>query len=273
MSGHDPDGASEQQRPRRATRRGAARDPRQAGARARRRRPRRGACGWRQALRPWFGVAKVGLELYSAAGPDAIATMRDLGYRGVRRPQAARHPHHGAAGRPACWARSAPRLPHRSTPSAASTCSAPASRGSREGAAAGGCRHPSILAVTVLTSDGDAPAAHPARAGGDRRRGGLRRHRLRRRRRPRGTPVRAAAHGACVPGIRPGRRRAHDQARVVTPTEALEAGADLLVIGRAVTQAADPAAAAAALVGRADLVSAPRVGSATGFRTLTGLLH
>ena len=27
---------------------------------------------------PWFGVAKVGLELYSAAGPEAIARMRSL---------------------------------------------------------------------------------------------------------------------------------------------------------------------------------------------------
>ena len=33
-----------------------------------------------QTLRPWFGVAKVGLELFSAAGPDAIETMAELGY-------------------------------------------------------------------------------------------------------------------------------------------------------------------------------------------------
>ncbi|MGH9274457.1 MAG: orotidine 5'-phosphate decarboxylase / HUMPS family protein, partial [Acidimicrobiales bacterium] len=32
-------------------------------------------------LRPWFGVAKVGLELYSAVGPDAIGALRDYGYR------------------------------------------------------------------------------------------------------------------------------------------------------------------------------------------------
>src|SRR6478609_5730256 len=31
-------------------------------------------------VRPWFGVAKVGLELYSAAGPDAVSTMVELGY-------------------------------------------------------------------------------------------------------------------------------------------------------------------------------------------------
>src|SRR5262249_6481553 len=31
-------------------------------------------------LRPWFGVAKVGLELSSAAGPDTIPSLMDLGY-------------------------------------------------------------------------------------------------------------------------------------------------------------------------------------------------
>ncbi len=32
-------------------------------------------------LRPFFGVAKVGLELFSAAGPDAIGALRDQGYQ------------------------------------------------------------------------------------------------------------------------------------------------------------------------------------------------
>lgn len=32
-------------------------------------------------MRPWFGVAKIGLELFSAAGPDAIGSLRDLGYQ------------------------------------------------------------------------------------------------------------------------------------------------------------------------------------------------
>jgi orotidine-5'-phosphate decarboxylase len=40
----------------------------------------------------------------------------------------------------------------------------------------------------------------------------------------------------------------HDQARVSTPAEALDAGADILVIGRAVTAAADPVKAAEDLV-------------------------
>ena len=50
-----------------------------------------------------------------------------------------------------------------------------------------------------------------------------------------------------VPGIRPGGSEPHDQARVATPEEAIEAGADYLVIGRAITMAADPAGAAAAI--------------------------
>ncbi len=48
-----------------------------------------------------------------------------------------------------------------------------------------------------------------------------------------------------VPGIRPAGTAAHDQARAATPQAALAAGADLLVIGRAVTGAADRPRAAA----------------------------
>jgi orotidine-5'-phosphate decarboxylase len=50
-----------------------------------------------------------------------------------------------------------------------------------------------------------------------------------------------------TPGVRPVGSQAHDQARVATPEEALAAGADLLVIGRPITGAADPGAAAAAI--------------------------
>src|SRR3954465_1471919 len=31
-------------------------------------------------LRPWFGVAKVGLELFTAAGPDVVARLVDSGF-------------------------------------------------------------------------------------------------------------------------------------------------------------------------------------------------
>jgi orotidine-5'-phosphate decarboxylase len=47
-----------------------------------------------------------------------------------------------------------------------------------------------------------------------------------------------------VPGIRPAGSNGHDQVRILTPEEALDAGADYLVIGRAITESNDPAAAA-----------------------------
>lgn len=46
-----------------------------------------------------------------------------------------------------------------------------------------------------------------------------------------------------VPGIRSAGKDTHDQRRVATPTAALAAGADYLVIGRQITQAGDPVAA------------------------------
>ncbi|MEK6612525.1 MAG: orotidine-5'-phosphate decarboxylase [Gemmatimonadota bacterium] len=83
-----------------------------------------------------------------------------------------------------------------------------------------------------------------------------------------GVAVRAGAHGiVCagselvavrsaygdalhplVPGIRLGGTPAHDQARVVTPRAAAEAGASYLVIGRTVTAAVDPEAAMRAVL-------------------------
>jgi orotidine-5'-phosphate decarboxylase len=55
-----------------------------------------------------------------------------------------------------------------------------------------------------------------------------------------------------VPGVRPAAAdqtlRADDQARVATPGEAIRAGADYLVVGRPITAARDPRAAAKAIV-------------------------
>jgi orotidine-5'-phosphate decarboxylase len=52
-----------------------------------------------------------------------------------------------------------------------------------------------------------------------------------------------AATRVVVPGIRPHTTTAQDQVRIVTPERAVRAGADLLVVGRPVTAAADPIAA------------------------------
>lgn len=63
--------------------------------------------------------------------------------------------------------------------------------------------------------------------------------------------VRAAVGGRDVtlitPGVRPAGADAGDQQRIATPRDALARGADLLVIGRPITGAADPAAAAQAI--------------------------
>lgn len=61
-----------------------------------------------------------------------------------------------------------------------------------------------------------------------------------------------AAHGEdfvlMVPGIRPKGSDQGDQKRIMTPEEALQAGATHLVIGRPITDASDPAAAALAIL-------------------------
>ena len=64
-----------------------------------------------------------------------------------------------------------------------------------------------------------------------------------------------AIRGACgrafrlvVPGIRPTWAKASDQKRIVTPREAIALGADYLVVGRPITEARDPVAAARRIV-------------------------
>lgn len=73
-------------------------------------------------------------------------------------------------------------------------------------------------------------------------------------------PVRAAlgpGFRLVTPGVRPAGSDTGDQKRVMTPAEALAAGADYLVIGRPITAAPDPLAALAAIEAEWHGASAP----------------
>ena len=183
---------------------------------------------------PWFGVAKVGLELYSAAGPDAIARMRaldlavfaDLKFHDIPTTvgRAARVigqlgvsylNFHAAGGVEMLRA---------------------GVEGLREGAAAAGHAAPRPIAVTVLTSDADTTAFDARlRAAVDAGCEGVvcSAHEVERVHAQRPNFV------TIVPGVRFTDGIEHDQARVATPERAVSAGADVLVLGRAVTASGD----------------------------------
>ena len=196
-------------------------------------------------VQPWFRVAKVGFELFTAAGPDAVQAMVDLGYDVFLDLKLHDIPNTVEKAARVAGATGVMYLTIHAM--GGPVMLRAGVDGFLEGAAAAGLPAPVPLAVTVLTSDADAPAhILPKRvelavesgakglicAGTDL---GFVRELV-----PRFTLV--------VPGTRPPGVSAHDQARVTTPGEALDAGADLLVIGRAVTGADDPVEAAEALV-------------------------
>lgn len=197
-----------------------------------------------QSLRPWFGVAKVGLELFSAAGPDAIGALRDMGYQVFLDLKLFDIP---TQVNRACRVLGALGVEYLTLHATGGLDMLRAGvEGLTDGAERAGLPAPMALAVTVLTSDDSAP--------------------------PHIVPnrVRLALEGGCgglvlaaedlqtarelaprlkrvVPGIRLAGGPRHDQARAASPQEAVANGADLLVIGRTVTKAEDPMVAAAAV--------------------------
>jgi len=193
-------------------------------------------------LAPWFGIAKVGMELYAEAGPDVIDRLHGLGVAVFADLKFYDIPNTVERAARVVGRRGVEFL---NFPAAGGTAMLAAGvEGLAEGARAGGHTPPKALAVTVLTSEADASAFdarldHAAAAGCD--------------------GVVCSAHeiatvkersprlGTMVPGIRLAGGDRHDQARVATPADAIERGADWLVVGRAVTAAADPEAAAEAV--------------------------
>lgn len=197
-----------------------------------------------RSLRPWFGVAKVGPILWSAAGPEAVGALLDMNYQVFI--DLKLHDIPNTVGG-ACRVLGSLGASYVTMHARGGVDMLRAGvEGLEEGAANAGLPIPTSLAVTVLTSDAGAPDhIVPQR-------------------------LRAAMEAGCTgvvcavddlsdvrsiaprmikvtPGIRPAGTAANDQARAATPRAALDLGSDLLVIGRAVTAADDPVAAAQAI--------------------------
>ncbi|NLV54855.1 MAG: orotidine-5'-phosphate decarboxylase [Acidimicrobiales bacterium] len=195
-------------------------------------------------VRPWFGVAKVGLELYSAVGPDVVAPLRELGYDVFV--DVKLHDIPTTVGRAARVLGAVGASYVTMHAFGGRTMLRAGDQGLREGASAAGLPNPTSLAVTILTSDTGAPSHILGKRLTTAMEAGC------------GGIVCAAADleeartfapamTRVVPGIRLAGDDSHDQARPSTPAEAAAGGADLLVIGRSVTAADDRPAAAAAV--------------------------
>ena len=205
------------------------------------------AAYWADLVAPHVSTLKIGLELYLRFGPEAVASVR--GPRGIDVfldlklhdiPATV-----GGAARSVAKVRPDLLTVHAAAGTAAIKAAVETLPDTR------------IVAVTVLTSLGDSDLREIGMAGpvSD---AVLRLAALAVRAGARGlvcSPREVAAVRAEVgpditlvtPGVRPSGEANHDQARVATPQEALAAGADLLVMGRPITAAPDPGAAAAAL--------------------------
>ncbi|MGH2641826.1 MAG: orotidine-5'-phosphate decarboxylase [Actinomycetota bacterium] len=189
-------------------------------------------------LAPHVGMLKVGLELAWSAGPEAIGRV--------------------AAHAPVfadCKLHDIPNTVERAAANVARLGVAmlnvhalggeammrAGAAGARRGAAEAGVEPPMVVAVTVLSSHAGEGLASPASLAFEAKAAGLD-----------GVVVSGEdvedVRATCgeefclvVPGIRPAGSNGHDQVRVLTPAEAIERGADFLVIGRPVTEAPDPA--------------------------------
>jgi len=199
-------------------------------------------------LQGHVGVAKIGLELFTAEGPSVVKAVRELGldifldlkFNDI--PNTVR----GAVAQVAelgCRMMTVHALGGRKMMAAASQ--AVASAGT----------HPMILAVTLLTSLDEMAASeelclklpvremvvHLAREARDAGLDGVVCS-------PQEISVVRQACGPefkiVTPGIRPRCGEQNDQARTMTPRDAILAGADYLVVGRPITSSSNPAAAA-----------------------------
>lgn len=192
------------------------------------------------AVKPNIGIAKVGLQLFSAAGHNAVRAVQDAGLDVFLDVKLHDIPNTVYGASKVLGSLGVRFLTVHA--SGGQEMLAAAVRGLEEGAKENGLPVPTALAITVLTSDRTASAdvlkdrLAAAIAGGC---GGVvcAASDL--------SVIRSVAPSitTVVPGIRPAGVPTHDQQRVATPAEAIRSGADILVVGRAITGAEDRAEA------------------------------
>jgi orotidine-5'-phosphate decarboxylase len=192
---------------------------------------------------------KVGLELFTAGGPAAVSAVRavapvflDLKLHDIPTTVARAARNAGRLGVDLLTVHAAggPDMVRAAVDGAA------------QGAAAAGVGPPTIMAVLVLSSLAGEPVpgglAQLARRAVEAGAGGVV---------VSGPDVGAVREAVpqptvvLVPGVRPASSAADDHARLLTPREALSLGADLVVVGRPITESPDPAEAARSILDEA----------------------
>jgi orotidine-5'-phosphate decarboxylase len=205
-------------------------------------------------LRGRVGGVKVGLELVNAAGFDVFARLADAGADRIFYDAKFHDIPNTVAGAVRAAARRGLWMLNVHASGGGSMLRA-ARDAAAEGAAAANVPAPLLIGVTVLTSIDRATLNGDLRVAGDPEAHVAHLARLCRACGLDGvvaSPAEVAAvRSACgpdfvtvIPGVRPAGTASHDQARVATPGAAVAAGAHFLVVGRAITAAPDPVAAA-----------------------------
>lgn len=194
---------------------------------------------------------KVGMTLYYAQGPEIVARLREMGFDVFVDLKLHDIPHQ-VAGAAAAIARLGAGMftVHASGGRAMMAAAVEASRRAAEEV---GLPAPAVLAVTVLTSTGDAGLSEVGLARTAAEQVALLAHVAREASvdgvvcSPREATMMREILGesafVVTPGIRPAWSDTNDQSRIATPAAALAAGATHLVIGRPITSATAPAQA------------------------------
>jgi orotidine-5'-phosphate decarboxylase len=201
-------------------------------------------------ITPWF---KIGPALFVAAGPVAVEMVQAAGGRVFLDLKFHDIPQSVAGGVAA-----AAGLGARIVTVHCAGGPAMLEAAARAAARAGGGTV--VLGVTRLTSDAGRVAGSVLRAARLAREAGLDGVTASARECVRLKAAFGSAFCVLTPGIRPAGTAPGDQARTVTPRQAVLAGSDYLVVGRPILSAPDPAAAAAVIAAEMAAASASRGG-------------